>query len=374
MNKEKIKREVFNFLGLFGEDIKTKFNNICGKTGQYDVPPELFQKRTSRDNRILISWKDVVKNNLSLEQLNTIYGGVVVEFRNNDFFEEANKSNDLYNYLASYLGSDKTVSSIISIRSEAGSSSSSLQRACLDKLTNNLEINYNNEKIILNKENYCDFAIKRISSGGKGNEKWCGFLYVSIKGGQQDTIETHRGQELAIFNPACEYANNDVIQDLNLVLAYFAMLSIDTELLEQKKLTITYNNIKEKMEMALKQIHYNISDFSGTLYEYCTNHYSAKMYKGFLYDPIQLKRISINDFANKRRTENSIDLTHNEAVEKCTFYWDNERKCLLSPARPTNIFWSFHLSNMMQQNYTLSEYFEYERQRYIKRQELIKDE
>lgn len=372
MDKNKVKKEVFNFLSLFGEDIKTKFSNICGKTGQYDVPSELFQKRTSRASRILISWKDVVNNNLSLEQLNTISGGVVVEFRNNDFFEEKNKTNELFNYLTTHLGSDDTVSSIISIRSEAGSSSSSLQRECFEKLTNNLKVIYKNEEITITLDNYRNFALNKIAVGGKGNDKWSGFIYISIKGGQQDTIETHKGQELTIFNPACEYASEDIIQDLNLVLSYFALLSIDLRILEERNLTFTYNRIKQSIENILKQIHYDLPDFTGTLYDYCLNHYSTKMYKGYLYDPIQLKKISITDFSDKSRTENSIDLTHNEAVEKCIFYWDNERKCLLSPARPTNLFWSFHLSNMMQQNYTLNEYFEYEEERFKKRQELMK--
>lgn len=176
MNKEKIKKEVFNFLGLFGENIKIKLSNICGKTGQYDVPSELFQKRTSRANRILISWEDVVKNNLSLEQLNTISGGVVVEFRNKDFFDKKNEDNELFKYLIKQLGGDNTVSSIISIRSEAGSSSSSLQRECFEQLTNNLEILYKNERITITKENYKDFSIDRLMAGGKGNNKWKRFF------------------------------------------------------------------------------------------------------------------------------------------------------------------------------------------------------
>ena len=172
MSKKEIKNEVFNFLSLFGENIKTKLSNICGKTGQYDVPSELFQKRTSRANRILISWKDVIKNNLTLEQLNTISGGVVVEFRNNDFFEPSNREIDLFNYLVEHLGSDNVVSSMISIRSEAGSSSSSLQRECFEKLTNNLEVSYKNARITITADNYKEFSIKRLSSNGKGNDNW----------------------------------------------------------------------------------------------------------------------------------------------------------------------------------------------------------
>lgn len=197
-----------------------------------------------------------------------------------------------------------------------------------------------------------------------------GFLYISIKGGQQDTIETHKGKELKIFNPACEYANEEVILDLNLVLAYFALLSIDKNVLEVKNLTERYNIIKQKLELVLSQIEYNLPDFSGNLYEYCSKHYSTNVQEGYLYDPIQLKQICIEDFSDKDRNEGSLDLTHNEAVEKCIFYWDNQRNCLLSPARPTNLFWSFHLSNMMQQNYTLKEYIEQEKSRYLKRQKL----
>ena len=48
MDKSAVRRAAFSFLGNMNEKIRTKFSNICGKTGQYDVPGELFQKRTSR--------------------------------------------------------------------------------------------------------------------------------------------------------------------------------------------------------------------------------------------------------------------------------------------------------------------------------------
>ena len=38
------------------------------------MPDELFQKRTSRKNRVLISWKTVKNNNLTVEQLETLLG------------------------------------------------------------------------------------------------------------------------------------------------------------------------------------------------------------------------------------------------------------------------------------------------------------
>ena len=95
------------------------------------------------------------------------------------------------------------------------------------------------------------------------------------------------------------------------------------------------------------------------------------MIENQLTDPIQLKRINIEDFNSENRTSDSIDFTHSEAVNLERYYWDNIKNCILTPARPTNIFWSFHLSNMMQQDFTLEEYFNYEQERFMKRQELL---
>lgn len=96
MEKTRLRREAFAFLGSFDKKIRTKLDNISGKTGQYNVPDRLYQKRTNRKNRVLISWKTVIKNNLSLDELNTFSGGVVVEFVNEDFFEEDNQTNPLF--------------------------------------------------------------------------------------------------------------------------------------------------------------------------------------------------------------------------------------------------------------------------------------
>ncbi len=55
MNKNQIRLSAFNFLGEYDPKIRTKFSNICSKIGQHSVPNELFQKRTPRKNRVLIS-------------------------------------------------------------------------------------------------------------------------------------------------------------------------------------------------------------------------------------------------------------------------------------------------------------------------------
>lgn len=371
-----LKKEIFKYLSNFGDDIGTKFSNICGKTGQYDVPTELFQKRTSRKNRVLISWKTVKNNKLTMDELKTFYGGVVVEFVNNDFFDETNSNLPLFNALKLRLGSDDDVSSMISIRSEEGTSSSQIQRNAFDKLIANTKVTYKGNDLIINKYNYQDFAIKRKeglneTGIGTGNNKWDGFLFISIRGGQQDTIETHKGKEEKLFNPACEYANEKVCRDLDIVTSYFAMHSIDYNSLNDKS-KVNYDNLLKLIQEYLKQREYDNESYNGNLLEYCDNHPCLKLDKNKLVDPIQLENIDIFDFGVKdKENPKNLDFTHDEAVNYNKFYWDKKQNCILSPARPTNIFWSKHLSNMMQQNFSLKEYFEHEKERVQRREKAM---
>lgn len=374
MDKNRIRLDSRKFLKQFGKNINAKFSNICAKTGQYNVPSELFQKRTPRSNRVLIEWKVVNDNHLTMEQLKSFSGGVVVEFLNNDFFDESYSSNPLYNELKNKIGSDEIVSSIISIHSEAGSSSSEIQRQSFKKLINNTNILYKGTKVIINEKNYQQYAIEQIRDNGRGigvgNEWWNGFLFISIKGGQQDTIETHHDQELTLFNPACEFANKEVCLDLDLVMLYFAFLSVPYKDLDEYD-AISYDTLFKQLKEALKGAFYDSPAYKGNLLDYCENHPSAKMQKGTLTDPIQIKRIDINKFDISERTAESIDFTHDEAVIFQRYYWDNIKKCILSPARPSNVFWSYHLSNMMQQDYSLEDYFKYEEERFKSRQRLL---
>lgn len=366
MNKNQVRLNALNFLGALDPKIRTKFSNICAKTGQYDVPSELFQKRTPRKNRVLLPWKAVRDNHLTIEQLSTFYGGVAVEFVNEDYFAPENQSNPVFQELIKRIGSDETVSAIISIRSESGSSSSAVQRDNFAKLINNTRVEYKGSTVTITASNYKDFALRRLESGGTGNEKWSGFLFVSIRGGQQDTIETHRGEELLIFNPACEYASPDVCTDLDLVMAYYALISIDRAQLSptaQIDYDRRYKTILDNIRYVLSHTYYNYDKYSGDLLTFCDNHPSVKMIRGQLTDPIQVERISVMDFAvdNKEDSRN-LDFTHDEAVNIGKYYWDKSKGVILSPARPTNVFWSKHLSNMMQQNFSLEGYFEHERE------------
>lgn len=371
MNKTLLKNKVFNFLGSFDPKILTKFRNISGKTRAYNVPLELYQKRTNRKNRVLISWKTVKANDLTIEQLNTFVGGVVVEFVNEDYFEPNNQNDPLFIELKNRLGSDENVSSIISIRSESGSSSSFVQRQAFQQLINNTVVRYKDQKVCITADNYLNYAIKQEQKGGMGNDKWSGFLFISIKGGQQDVIISHKIPQ-TFFNPACEYANRSVSTDIDLVLSYFAMLSIDIEMYPEK--SDRYHYLINALRATLKEIKYNNPSYTGDLLEYCENHPSVRMVPGKLYDPIQVVPIHIKDFAiDNKEDERNLDLTHDEAVNKDKYYWDTINNCILSSARPTNVFWSRHLSNMMQQNFTLEEFFAYEEDIVRRRKELLGD-
>lgn len=373
MDKRQVRLDAFNFLGEFDNKIRTKFSNICSKTGQYDVPSELFQKRTPRKNRVLLPWKDVKNNGLTIEQLQTFSGGVAVEFVNEDYFLPENQTNPVFLELKEKIGSDDTVSAIISIRSESGSSSSAVQRQYFAQLINNTYVKYKGQTICLNENNYQQYSIQRLARGGVGNANWTGFLFVCIRGGQQDTIETHHGQELLIFNPACEFATANVCLDLDLVMSYYAFISVNPIVLSQDK-KLAYNRIMDNLRTVLAEAEYNSKDYKGNLLDFCNNHPSIKMISGQLTDPIQVEPIHIEDFAiDNKEDPRNLDFTHDEAVNKGKYYWDEAQQCVLSPARPTNVFWSKHLSNMMQQNFSLSEYFEHEKEIVGRREALLND-
>lgn len=365
VTKKQLRNKVIKYLANFGSTererhlISEKLKNICGKTGQYNVPDELFQKRTNRKNRVLISWKIVERNNLTLQQLETFSGGVVVEFINEDYFQDDDNPQSLFNILKNRLGSDEVVSSMISIRNEDGGSSSQVERRVFDKLITEIP-DYQSNLIKRKSEERC---------AGEGNDKWEGYIYYSIKGGQQNTILSHRTEPFPqLFNPACEFANEDICLDIDLVLAYFAMFSIDKTILKPLQ-KAEHDKLFEDIKKELKNSRYG----HGDLLDYCNNHPCLLLEAGKLFDPIQVEQINIIDFSiNDKKDENrNLDFAHDEAVNKGKYYFDNIKNCILTPTRPNNIFWSKHLSNMMQQNFSLNGYFRHEEKIVAKRKEKL---
>lgn len=335
-DKDNLRNKAIDYLASFGskdesKNIKTKFNNISSKTGQYNVPKELFLKRVHRCNRALIPYRIVIANNLTKDILNSFENGITVEFVNNDYFDK--HDDDLTYWLKNRLGSDENVSSIISIKSE-GDSSSNVQRDAYQKLIHEFG-EHGISKNLIKKRDNC--------KGSKGNHVWEGFIYYSIKGGQQDTLQSHT-KELTIFNPAVEYASSKVSLHIDYTMIYFALYSIPE--------SIERNNMINAIAQELQNAEYDC----GNLLDYCHNHPALTLKKNQLVDPIQAKEINIIDFA-RTSGDDSLDITHNESVNKERFFYDTKMETVLSPANPMNLFWSKHLSNMMQQNFSLEEFF-----------------
>lgn len=370
----KINNTIISFLNSLDINqtnrISTKIKNVCGKTGRYTVPPELYQKRTARKNRVQIPWKSVKKNNLTMSELETFYSGIVVDFVNDDFFNNENKNDPLFKELLSKLGSDNVVSSMISFKSENGTSSSSLSKLYFTKFINNSEFLYNDKNIIINENNWKDYIIKKTSSGSQGNDKFSGFLYVNIRGGQQNVIYSHEKDEL-LFNPAVEYANEKVSSHINSVLLYFTMLSVNKNILNLQQLQ-KYKQLFIQLETILNNTYYDNELFTGNLLQYVQQHPSVQLFPDELTDPIQIKKINIEDFTSFPKTDNYLHLSHDHAVIFEKYYFDKKQQCILSAANPVNLSWSFELSNMMQQNYTLDEYFTLEQERVERRKKIIK--
>ncbi|MGV3112966.1 hypothetical protein, partial [Staphylococcus pettenkoferi] len=158
---------------------------------------------------------------------------------------------------------------------------------------------------------------------------------------------------------------------LHLILQSVILKSLPTETLNEVDLE-EYNLLLNELKNILSECKYNSKDYQGTLLEYCEQHPTTSMKENMLYDPIQVIPIYLEDFSIKdKQDKRNLDFTHDEAVNKENYYWDNEKETILSPARPTNVFWSKHLSNMMQQNFSLEEYFEHQEKIIERRNELL---
>ena len=355
-----LERDIRSMMSSIGSNISEKFKNINGKTAKNNVPNHLWQKRTHRKNRVLISWKSVHRNELNFDQLETFDGGIVVEFVNDDFFNPLYSENDVYKELKNRVGSDENVSSIISFRVEEGDSGANVARESYAKF----------------QKMFPDFTLSPIvrkegsfRNKGMGNDKWEGNSYIFIQGGQQQSINSHDHFEQnlgfknpRLFNPANEFANEEVRKDLYISLTYFFLHCHDiNHYVESAQL----QNLKEGCESYLNSRNYDHVN----LLEYCINHPSIAWEKGVLMDPIAVERLNVLDFDVKWDFENPlcIAICHNQPVNKDNFVYDYKNNCILTPAQPTNVFWGKQSSNMIQQSHKLDDYFRLEEARVEKR-------
>ncbi len=363
-----MKRKINALLRDIGENISTKFININNKTSMGDVPKHLFQERTSRQKRVLISWKEVYKNKLTIDQLETFESGVCVEFVNDDFFNKDYLTNTTHKELINKLGSDDNVASIISFRTEDGDPGANAARDSFEKFK---KLNPNFElKPILRVGQDKDWPSGTLAIG---NEKWEGNSYYEIKGGLQKELSSHsnltedREKKPMLFNPAIEYANEEVCDDIFISLFYYFIHCHDIQKYINK---VDLLSIKKECEDYLKSRSYD----DGNLLDYCNQHPSLAYEKGILRDPIEVTELNVEDFNIKWKYDNplSIAICHEQPVNKKIYKFDKKNNYIVSPARPTNLFWGKQSSNMLQQSYTLQEFFKVEEERVEKRRSYLK--
>ena len=218
-----MKRKINVLLRDIGENISTKFSNINNKTSMGDVPKHLFKKEHP-DKKEFLSLKEVYKNKLTIDQLETFESGVCVEFVNDDFFNKDYLTNTTHKELINKLGSDDNVASIISFRTEDGDPGANAARDSFEKFK---KLNPNFElKPILRVGQDKDWPSETLAIG---NEKWEGNSYYEIKGGLQKELSSHSNltedrEKPMLFNPAIEYANEEVCDDIFISLLLFYTL------------------------------------------------------------------------------------------------------------------------------------------------------
>ena len=379
-------RKVKKLVTTADKKVGTKVKNTIDKTSPYDVPKELFQQRTPRTGRVLISIKTVIDSNLTIDELNYFRGGVVVEFVNDDYvkYSTNDENSVVVKELLKRIGSDENVSSMISFRSTDGKSSGANAKKSYEEFLNYwrenpIKVNNLDVEPQFDDASNLDLNLYRIirkdniedeDSVFFGNEKWTGFLFVSIKGGNKKTISSHtfrkeENNKGYLFNPAREYANGEVCQEILLVLLYFVLHSFDESFKDEQRSLI--NEIRE----VLSEISYEENGKTMTLEEYCIN-ISGCIVDDKLVDPLTKEKINYLDFSYELGQianisigdsyeigwDRSMDVSHNESAKFQKFYVNTNLNRILTAARPTNLFWSFHTSNMMQQNFTIDQLLE----------------
>ena len=371
----KIKTDVNVVFKKIDKLVKTKISNISSKTAKGDVPTNLWLGRNPRQMRSLISWKMVLKNNLSLKHLESFENGVCVEFVNEDFLQSQipSENKELFEELKSRVGSDEDISSIICFRTDDKDPGANSARTAYDNFMNSsnkiklepikridLDLYKERYKIHLGKE----FTHKSNDRDAIGNWAWEGNSFVDIKGGKQGKIQTVENKE-KLFNPAIEFATKKCIEDIHIVLVFFFL---HAEGLDEYATCEEIENLKLRCSNYLKTRDYD----DGNLYTYCTDHKCLRIKAGTLMDPIDVKEIKAIDFSHQRTESDEfiIDLAHNESQSKKIFKYDKVNNFLVSAARPTNLFWAKKASNMIQQNDTLDEFILKERNRVERRNEI----
>jgi len=327
--------------------IQTKLKNI-NKAGTCFI---CTTKRVSQTSRMILEYPYVVKNNLTLDQLQTHVNGVVVDipFRQYERIRDTDKNmlSHLDQYLLDNIGgmSTQRVVGIITLVKDNGSSGSSLQRVDLERFKQ--EIEARNWQPINDVKEINGVKVK---NKNKGNMNWGGHYYYNVSGGSQESFKSH-ALEPQIFTTSKGFmSNEDVVVDnissLTWQVLYINDLSIyipDVDILKYKQ--ILEHHLKSKIYMGKS----------------CLEHLNEleNIHDGKLISPITREYISIHAFDSEKtlNKEDQVNISHNYAVNNRRIDFCPQQNVMLSDYRPGNLFWDTHLGNMQQQSFTIQQYW-----------------
>jgi hypothetical protein len=327
--------------------VQTKLKNI-NKAG---TCPICTTKRVSQTSRIILDYLHVIKNNLTLDQLQTHVNGVVVDipFRQYERIRDTDKSvlSHLDQYLLDHIGgmSTQRVVSIITLVKDNGSSGSSLQRIDLERLKKEIEVR--NWKPVYDIKEIDGVKVKHKN---KGNMNWGGHYFYNVSGGSKKSFKSHKLQP-QIFTTSKGFMSNDgvvtdIISSLIWQLLYIHDLSIyilDEDIFKYKQLLEDY--LKSKIYMGKSCLEY-LNELKN-------------IHDGKLISPITREYISIHAFDCDKtlNKDDQVNISHNDAVNNHRICWCEQQNVMLSDYRPGNLFWDTHLGNMQQQSFTIQQYW-----------------
>ena len=319
-----------SILARFPKSVQTKFKKICNA----GIDGPLKTKGVCvHSSRISIPYNIICS--FPLSQLQTYVNGMVVSLPYNKYeqIRDNPERNELDDYLINNIGGNENLSSYICIMTENGFSGS---KDCLDQFKRfEIEKNIKDwKKIARIDKNYSH----------KGNDKWTGHYYYSIKGGTKNNTQSHPGKHQIFTTYKGFIANKKVIDDVIASLLYQFLHCYDIlDVIKADELA----KYKLELEQYLKNTYY----MGKSCYELINKLDIIK--DGILMSAIRCHSLSIKMFAN----EKELDISHYEAVSKKKIYFCETNNILLSDYRPGNVFWDTHIGNMQQQDFTIDEYW-----------------
>jgi hypothetical protein len=329
---------------IFPVGITEKIKNNNNKCGTNATLPS---QRTAAHGRAVIPYRVAKKCNLDIEQLDTFHAGVAVELINNEYFELKEQNDSCSKYLIDNIGGEQNVASFVSIKSVDGHSGSSYAEKCFKTFEPVIEQNC--WESVKRKPEYIN--TKYEGSITTGNDKWHGHIHVDISGGNKKNKKNKQIPiEIQLFISYYDYAHPEVEIHIDANMIYYMLHCFNIE----KYLPILkVTQFKEQLEMFLRGIYYD----DGCLYGSHVMQKCLKIKDGkkVLVCPLTDKKISIDDFLIYKKSPESIQICHNDAISNENLYFDKTRKYIVTARRPQNLFWGTKRGNMQQQELTIDE-------------------